>query len=199
MIFALGGILESIDKAQLTEERSAVFLADSPHMREAMELAGIVYEGEISLSDVGFCKLEAQQECLAGSFCIPQFLDVLGRRYRILFFINRKHIVIIDDADFSARLILRIRRRMVRQGQTRENFLYNFITQFMNRDLEMLGQYERRIMELEEEVTGGRTQGFQSKIVPIRRELLTLRGYYDEMMDLGKQLEENENGFFSKK
>ena len=37
------------------------------------------------------------------------------------------------------------------------------------------------------------------RIMPIRRELLTLRSYYDEIMDMGKQLEENENGFFAKK
>ena len=42
-------------------------------------------------------------------------------------------------------------------------------------------------------------QGFQNAIMPIRRELLTLRSYYDEIMDMGKQLEENENGFFAKK
>ena len=45
----------------------------------------------------------------------------------------------------------------------------------------------------------GIEQGFQNAIMPIRRELLTLRSYYDEIMDMGKQLEENENGFFAKK
>lgn len=45
----------------------------------------------------------------------------------------------------------------------------------------------------------GKIQGFQNAIMPIRRELLTLRSYYDEIMDMGKQLEENENGFFAKK
>ena len=33
-------------------------------------------------------------------------------------------------------------------------------------------------------------------MMPIRRELLNLRSYYDEIMDLGKELEENENGIF---
>ncbi len=46
---------------------------------------------------------------------------------------------------------------------------------------------------------GRKIQGFQNAIMPIRRELLTLHSYYDEIMDMGKQLEENENGFFAKK
>ena len=89
-----------------------------------MGLAGMLYEGELNLSpkDIGFCKLEAQQECLAGSLCIPKLLDVLGSRYRMLFFINQKHIVIVDDDDFARRLIIRIRRSKINQGDTREHF-----------------------------------------------------------------------------
>ncbi|MDD3277670.1 MAG: CorA family divalent cation transporter [Lachnospiraceae bacterium] len=199
-VFALGSMLEEVEESQLEEEaRSLVFLTDVAHARDAMRAAGMVYDGEISLSDVVFSKIETQQECLAGSLSIPRLLDVLGSRNRILIFINRRNIVILDDSSFSRRLIVRIQRSKLKQGVTKERFLYNFITQFMSRDLEMLARYERRIMELEERVMNGKTEGFQSEITPIRKELLTLRGYYDEVMDMGKELEENENGFFSKK
>ena len=200
IIWALGQILEKIDEEQfLEEERSAVFLVGTEDAKRAMELAGMVYEGEINPSEVGFCKLETQQECLAGSLCIPKFIDMLGKWYKMQFFINRRHIVIVDDDGFASRLIRRIRRSKTQQGDTRERFLYNVMAQFMSRDLEMLGQYEKLIMDLEENVTEGKTQGFQSKIVPVRRELLTLRGYYDELMDMGRELEANENRFFAKK
>ena len=200
MILALGETLESIDENQLIQEnKQAVFITDSRHAKEAMSLAGMIYEGDINLSEVCFCKIETQQECLAGSLCIPKLLDVLGSRYRILFFINQRHIVIIYDDDFASRLIVRIRRSKSKQGNTKERFIYNFITQFMSRDLELLGRYERLIMSMEEKVLEGKTEGFQNEIIPIRKELLTLRGYYDELMDMGKELEENENGFFAKK
>ena len=45
----------------------------------------------------------------------------------------------------------------------------------------------------------GRDQNLQNDIMPVRRELLVLRGYYEELMDLGKELEEDENHFFAKK
>lgn len=200
MILALGATLENIGCERLEEEGlSAVFLTDSAHAAEAMELARMTYEGEINLEDIGFCKIETQQECLAGSLFIPKFLDVLGLRYKMLFFINRRHIVIIDDDGFAERLILRIRRCKTKQGQTREQFIYNFISQFMCRDLEQLGQYERLLMAMEEKIISGKENEVQNEIVPIRRELLTLRGYYDELMDLGKELEENENRFFARK
>ena len=54
-------------------------------------------------------------------------------------------------------------------------------------------------MRMEEDVSQEHISGFQAKLMPIRRELLNLRSYYDEIMDLTKELEENENGFFLKK
>ena len=164
-----------------------------------MQQAEMVYEGELTLSEVEFCKLETQQECLVGSFCIPKLLDVLGSQYKILFFVNRQHLVIVDDDDFSYRLIRRIQRKRSRQGETKEKFIYNYILEFVSRDVQLLGQYEKRLMQLEEKIMDGKMEGFQSRFLPIRRELLTLRSYYDEIMDMGTELEENENGFFAKK
>ena len=184
IILALGETLEPIDEELFkAEDRSAVFVATSKEAKEVMELAEMVYEGDINLQTVSFCRMEAQQECLAGSFCIPKLLDVLGSRYRILFFINQRHIVIIDDNDFSWRLIMRIRQNRTKQGETREHFIYNFIGQFMSRDVETLGRYEKLIMDMEEKVMDGVLEGFQNEIMPIRKELLTLLEYAKQVQD----------------
>lgn len=198
-IFALGETLEEITEPQLESKKACVFLADTSNAGRAMELAGMIFEGEINLSKIGFCRIEVQQECLSGSLRIPKFLDVLGSCYKIQFFINRSNIVIIDDSDFTERKIMSIRINRTRQGQTREIFLYNFLTQLIGRDVVILDQYEKKIMKLEEMVLNEKDCSFQSEIIPIRREVLILRGYYEEIMDLGKELEEDENHFFSKK
>lgn len=177
----------------------AVFLTDSRHAEEVLKKAGIVYEGEISIAKIGFCKIENQQECMVGTLCIPRLLDVLGGRYRLYLFVNRENIVLVDDEDFSLRLIRRIQQKKVRQGAKKERFLYNFISEFMSRDLEMLVAYERRLLRMEEDVTQDKAEDFLNRLLPVRRELLNLRSYYDEMMDLCRDLEENENGLFQKK
>ena len=200
MIFKFGEQLLPVEMEEWEADQvPAVFITDSKHADEVLGKAGIIYENEIQVSKIGFCKLENQQECIVGTLCIPKLLDVLGSRYRMYFFVNRSNVVIVDDDNFSLRLIHRIQRKRTHQGETKERFLYNYIAEFMSRDLELLGRYERLIMGMEERVADGKTEGFQSKISPIRRELLTLRGYYDELMDMGKELEENENGFFARK
>ena len=107
--------------------------------------------------------------------------------------------VIVDDEDFTERLIRRIQQKKTHQGETKERFIYNYISEFISRDQEMLVAYERRLLRMEEDVSQEHIANFQSKLMPIRRELLNLRSYYDEIMDLTKELEENENGFFLKK
>ena len=77
----------------VTTEKSIGFEpinTDSHNAARVLEENGIVYEGDIELGNIGFCKIEAQQGCLTGSFCIPKLLDVQGSRYRILFFILKE-------------------------------------------------------------------------------------------------------------
>ncbi|MGN1481286.1 magnesium transporter CorA family protein [Porcipelethomonas sp.] len=197
-IIALGEKLEKIEPEKLEmDDRPSVIISDFLHAQDAMKLAKIDYEGDINVSDISFCKIETHQECVAGSFCIPKLLDILGSRYKIMFFINKKHIVIIDDENFSQRIIMHIQQSKCNQGDTKERFLYNYMTQFMNRDLELLGLHEKKIMTLEESVMNGNTDDeFQNEMMPVRRELLILRSYYDELMDMGMELEQNENHIF---
>ena len=200
MIFRFGEQLISMEMEDWEADQvPAVFVTDSRHADEILAKAGILYENEIQISKIGFCRLENQQDCVVGTLCIHRLLDRLGNRYRMYFFDNRSNVVILDDENFSLRLIRRIQQKRTHQGETKERFLYNFIAEFMSRDQEMLVAYERKLLNMEEEITRDHTTNFQSKLMPIRRELLNLRSYYDEMMDLSRELEENENGFFLKK
>ncbi|MDD2957388.1 MAG: CorA family divalent cation transporter [Lachnospiraceae bacterium] len=199
IVFSLGERLEQIEKqTALEQEIPSVFLTTSRYARELLEETKMNYEGDLNIRDIGFSKVETQQECLWGSFYIPKLVDVEGPKYCIMFFINEKHIVIVDDENFSIRLVYRIQRRRIHQGDTKEKFIYNFISEFTNRDLMVLATYEKRLMEMETEVLEDKISELQGKIVPMRNELLTLQEYYDEIADMGKELEENENGFFAK-
>lgn len=200
MILELGGNLTEIDEQEAMQPgKRAVFITTSREAGELLKKIGMVFDGEINLKNIGFNKIESQQECLMGTLFIPKLLDVLGSRYKIQFFINEKYIIIVDDDTFSIRLIKRIIWRKSNQGTTKELFLYNYLSEIINRDLEILVEYERTLMEMEEDISHDKISDFQENIMPIRRKLLTLRSYYDEMADMGKELHENENGFFAKK
>ena len=191
-------LVETTVEEALRQTEHSLFLCTSRAMKQVLNLTRMNFEGEISLRDVAFNKIESQQECLWGTLFIPNLVDVMGSRYRILFFINREYIIIVDDYEFSQRVIGRIRSRRIHQADSRVKFLCNFLTEIINRDQITLANYEKKLMDMEERVVENRIRNFQSAIVPIRSELLILQEYYDELRDLGKELEEDENSFFDK-
>ena len=81
------------------------------------------------------------------------------------FFVNRANVVIVDDEDFSIRLIRRIQQKRAHQGETKERFLYNYIAEFISRDLEMLVAYERRLLRMEEDVSRSVLPNFQNRLM----------------------------------
>lgn len=200
MVYELEDVLqESSLETVLENGKQAVILVTGRECQETLAKLGIFLENEISLSKINFCKLETQQEYLYGTLAIPRFLDITGSRYQMSLFITRQLIVIADDSDFSIRLLQNIRMRKVHQGVNKGRFLFNFVTEFLERDYEILDSMEHTLMSMAEEASQRETENYQEKLMPLRRELLTLRSYYNEMVDFAKNLEENENGYFRKK
>ena len=117
----------------------------------------------------------------------------------LCFLFNSRYIVFSERDGFAERLIQRICRKKVQQGQTKEKFLYNFISEFMSKDSSILERFEREIMEMEDEIANDRMQNYQNHMMSVRKQLLILRGYYDQMREMGKAFEENENRFFCEK
>lgn len=199
-IYRLGERLEEISAdEEILYTDGALYITNSLNLSHVFELTGMNFEGEASLKDVGFSKVEVQQECLWGSLFIPNLVDVMDSRHRVIFFLNQTNIVLLDDYDFSKRITGRIMSRRIHQADTKEKFLCNFLTEIINGDQAALSSYEKNLMALEERIVENRISHFQNTIVPLRNELLILQGYYDELRDLGKELEEDENGFFDKK
>ena len=200
MIYTLGSQMEETDmETVLTTGIPAIFLITEAQFPQVMEELSISVESDSPLSEICFCKVEVQQECLYGTFAIPRLLDVLGSRYRIACVITDKYIVLADNDGFARRLVERIRRKKAHQGETRERFLYNFMVEFISKDAVLLENYERELMDMEDQAGKGHVEDIRSRIQPIRKQLLTLRGYYDQIADMGRDLEENENRYFAKK
>lgn len=208
MIYILGNQLQEVDEIKKIENEEGIlkpvtqqvlYIVKSNEVPALMQELDINYEGEIDLESVHFCKAEAQQSLMYCTLAIPKLLDVLGSRYRIIFFATRNQIIMIDDDGFAEKIIKRIRNKRQKQGGNRVKFLYNFFLEMINRDALVLEQYERELMTMEDQILDGDMHDYQSTLMPIRKQILTLRSYYDQVQDMCKVLEENENGIFPKK
>lgn len=198
MVYLLGEQLqETTTDYVLKNNTPAVFIVNETQYSDILKELKMSFEGERRIADVTFCKMETQQDCLYGTLSIPSLIDVVGLRYRLMIFINSKHIVIVDNNDFALRIIKDIRKKVFNQGDTKERFLFNFIVGFMNRGTNLLEDFERDLMVLDDDVIHDKDQDFQNRLMPIRKQLLILRNYYEQLADMFKELEEDENMLFS--
>lgn len=196
-VFKLGATLDEIsEKDFLIERPQAVIITEPNHAKKWMDILEVRYDGDINLNAIEFCKVEVQTECIVGTLCIPAPDNIIGDELHMQFFITEDYILAIDDRRLMSDIIRRIKQKRTNQADTRERFIYNFLAQILERGLQILGRYERMIMKIEEDVLAGEIDDFQESNKTIRRELLILREYYDELRDVGKELEENENDFF---
>jgi magnesium transporter len=182
----------------LTHDCSCVTVVNEAEYPEVLKKLNMSFEGEYRLSDVSFCKMENHMNCLFGTLCIPSLIDVIGFRYNLMIFINANHVVIVDNNNFAIRMIKSIMQRSSNQGDTKERFLYNFVLYFINRGTGLIDDFENTLMSLEDDILHDKEHHFQEKFVPIRKQLLILRTYYEQMVDLCRELEENENKFFQR-
>lgn len=194
--FLMGSILS---ETEAVENGEYVMLSDSDEWTEDAELLGMMIDVDSINMAEHFSKVEAQNDYLFGQVSVPRVLDVLGKRHEICFAMNEKGIIFVNEGIYVSRLIERIQCKKRGQASSKEQFLYNFITQIFKNDIQILEEYERRIIELEDSVMGDNLKDFNKKLVPIRRELLLLKGYYEQVGEMGKELEENENAYFNKK
>ena len=198
MVYYLGEeLIETSAYEAASSKKGAVFIINEEECAATLASLGISFERDYKISDVYFCKAEAQQDCIFGTLLIPKLRELLGSRYRLMFFITLNDIVIVDDDGFAMRILKRILRRKIHQGESKAKFMYNFITEFMTKDSELLEKFEHRLMNMEEEAVHNIDAEFQIDLLHNRKQLLTLRGYYDQMSELGKILEEDENHFFT--
>lgn len=146
MIYTLGSQLVETDMENvLLTEAKAVFLITEAQCTQVFRQLSVNVEMDTSLSQICFCKVESQQECLCGTLAIPRLLDVLGSRYRMAYVITEKYLILIDNDGFADRLVKRICRKKVHQGETKERFLYNFIAEFISRDTILLENFEQHL------------------------------------------------------
>ena len=180
-------------------ERYTLRILRSHEVNPVLEGMGINYEGDLNLGDIQFNKAEAEQDFFVGSLAIPKSSDVHGNRFRMMFFVFGATVVLVNDDGYCRELMTRMRRRHPQQNETKERFLSRLLSEMIARDAAWLDTVQDRLIDMEDEALHHTPDEFPAQIQEIRKQLLTWRTYYQQLADMGKTLEENENGVFRKK
>ena len=200
MVYELTAGLPEADLELLQQKNAtALIVTDSREALLLLKELGFGEEWELLLTDVYFCKAEAEQDYFSGPLARPNAVDLLGSRYRLLFFINKQYVLLVSEDGYGKRIADHLRNRKMSSQTSTEKVLAMILADIIAKDNVMLEKFERELMEMEEEAMRRQTELFLKHMIRVRKQLLILRGYYEQLMEVGRELEENENDLFAKK
>lgn len=153
-------------------------------------------ELDINPDDIHNTKAEVNYDSLTGTFSVPSRRDICGRDYQYAFALDEKGIVFIDSTGVVDRILKKIARTKKWRIPCIERFIYDFLETIIHRDLSLLEKYEKELDAIEDDMMDEHTETGLTRVNEIRSDLRELRIHYDQLIDLGQELQENENNFF---
>lgn len=203
MFYQIGETLQEITLDELLGTKAKyVAILTSEEWRESRDVfdMGIELEIEPDLVDIFTTKAEVNYDSLTGSFSIPDRGDFSKEDVKFSFALDEKGIVFIDDAGNAAQIIESIIKTKKWRVPSLERFIYDFLDMIVKDDLRIMEKYERELDAIEDEIEHDKNEDKGSdRVNEIRSDIRDLMTHYNQLIDLGEELEENENNFFSQK
>ncbi len=137
------------------------------------------------------------------TFGIVNFVDpghVYQTSDRVAFFLQQNLflVVCLQDLDGSTyQAFDQAIHRFKPESITLEKVIYALLENSIARDAQDLAKLEFDISNMEEAVAQGKiSRNLHAQIFERKKRLLILQNYYDQLMDVGEELQENENEIF---
>lgn len=146
-----------------------------------------------SLATVENTYLDAYPDYLIGSFAVPDKQRVLGEPACFAFYLDKTHLVFLDEHDTCVRLLDAVAEEGFVKEPTTAHCLFEFIKQLTRNDLVFLADLEDRMEDVEEGIISRGMDGANSRMLLFRRQLLRIDTYYQQLVDMVSGIADNEN------
>ena len=179
--------------------------ADAPYVavltpeewRRDRERFAMGIDMEAELPAVSQTRAVVNYDSLTGSIAIPKLEFTEHVSGSFAFALDERGVVFIDESGLAEEIIGAVAKSRRWRMPGLERFLYDFLEQIIAPDLSRLELLEQMLESLEDEILSGDGEPVLSRLNDIRGDLLDLNLHYGQLLDLGLELEENENGFFA--
>ena len=153
---------------------------------------------DIDVATAATTKAEVNYDSLTGSFYIPNRDDLSIKEGGVGFgfALDERGVVFIDDTGAAQKLIDGVRKTKKWYFPSLERFLYDFLEQIVRYDRALLERYEDELDSIEKDIVSEKDGATPERANDIRSEIRDLRVHYEQLLDFGQELEENENEFF---
>lgn len=197
MFYLIKENLIEVPKEQIkkSDTQYAAVLTSSQWEREK-ESFEMGIDIDLETSEIHSTKAEVNFDSLTGSFLIPSRQNLSRESEKFAFALDEKGIVFIDDSGTAEAIISTIIKTRKWRIPSLERFLYDFLQQIIRFDRDLLERYDRELDAIETAIVNEKEMVAIERVNEIRGEIRDLRVHYDQLLDFGQELEENENNFF---
>ena len=198
MYYYIRNTLEKTNKLDF-KGKSGQFVAvlTSAEWLENRDKFDMGIEMDIDLSAIHSTKAEVNYDSLTGTFSIPDRDNISAPNTNFAFALDEKGIVFIDDSGFVDKTIRSIISSKRWTMPSLERFIYDFLEQIVARDQIILERVDKELDTIESNILDGDENDPAQRVSRIRSDLRDMRIHYEQLLDLGQELEENENDFFN--
>ena len=197
MFYLIEETLKEIKKEELKNtDKQYVAVLSSDEWKQDLDSFEMGMDIDPDMSEIFTTKAEVNYDSLTGSFSIPNRNDLSGDDSRFAFALDEKGIVFIDDSGKAEELIHNIQLAKKWKFPSLERFIYDFLDQIVKDDLRLMEKYERELDLMEKTIIDENDYFPSVRLNDIRGDIRDLRIHYEQLIDLGQELEENENSFF---
>lgn len=118
----------------------------------------------------------------------------------VALYVKKNLLLVVDVEDFDSstkKLFLDTVNKFSAENATLEKVIYSFLDSLIVNDFKYVENRGNEITQMEENVLKGNADdGFNMELLTLKRELLTLHNYYEQLLDITDAFEENENNIF---
>ena len=198
MFFLIKETLEEVDMDKwLSAKEQYVSVLSLEEWRKYKDNFNMGIDMEPDFTEIYTTKAEVNYDSLTGSFSIPDRNDLSGEDSKFAFALDEKGIVFIDESGVALKLIRSIQRTKKWKFPSLERFLYDFLDQIIKDDLRIMEKYEDELDSMEQALLREDKNLPSGRESEIRNDIRYLRIHYEQLIDFGQELEENENSFFA--
>ena len=197
MYYKIRNVLEEVKQEEIFEGEGCYVAVISPEeWARDKEKFNMGIDLEFDTVNLFMTKAEVNYDSLTGSFLVPDRNDLLENSDSFAFALDEKGIVFIDQNGYTETFVRKIAATKKWRAPSLERFIYDFLEMIISGDLTKLERYEDEISTIEDRILEGNLAGELERNNEIRGELLQLKMHYEQLIDLGQELSENENEFF---
>ena len=203
MLYELTPTYREISLAECDETRLTVGVLTVDELRDARARFGFserVIEQCLSEHDRYRNSVDVFDTYTFSVVTVVDAQDPMTHPDKVAFFFKRNLFLMVSlaDEDRSAdRIFMSVAARYKPEAATMEKVVAGVLEAFVERDGEALAAMAFEVNEMEEEVAAGKTdRKFNIEVFERRKRLLRLGNYYEQLIDIGGELTENENDIF---